>query len=89
MKEQLKALLVLAVVWKMVSAVRQALEEKRKKKLIAEAIKIKGYSVGIIGAGVGGIATAKKCLDLGIPFQIYEVAEDYGGTWLYNKCKKT
>ena len=44
------------------------------------------YSVGIIGGGIGGIATAKKCLELGLRFHIYEMAHDFGGTWLYNDC---
>ena len=66
-------------------------QERRKRatqRIIADKCKERGISVGIIGAGAGGLATAKKCIDLGIPFHIYEMAEDFGGTWFYNRCKR-
>lgn len=66
---------------------REERKAEQRKRMIQEAVKAKGYSVGIIGGGVGGIATAKKCMDLGIPFHIYEMAHDFGGTWLYNTCE--
>ena len=39
------------------------------------------FRVGIVGAGVSGIAIAANLLKLGIDFVIFERAEDVGGTW--------
>ena len=40
--------------------------------------------VCIIGAGCSGFTTAKRLKDHGIPFDVYEAADDIGGTWYYN-----
>ena len=64
----------------------KSLQANQLKQRLAQKAKDRNISVGIIGAGVGGIATAKKCMDLGIPFHIYELAHDFGGTWLHNTC---
>jgi cation diffusion facilitator CzcD-associated flavoprotein CzcO len=40
--------------------------------------------VCIIGAGCSGFTTAKRLKDYGIPFDVYEAADDIGGTWYYN-----
>lgn len=42
------------------------------------------YSAAIIGAGLSGVNMAKQCIDLGIPFKIFEVCDQYGGTWVWN-----
>jgi cation diffusion facilitator CzcD-associated flavoprotein CzcO len=37
--------------------------------------------VAIIGAGMSGLFMARRCLDLGMEFTIYEKADAVGGTW--------
>jgi len=80
-----QGLVLLAVAVTMARWVKER-KEAHLKRRIQDGVKAKGYSVGIIGAGAGGVITAKKCMDLGIPFHIYEMAHDFGGTWLYNTC---
>lgn len=42
------------------------------------------FHVVIIGAGISGIAAARRLERLGIPYTILEAAEAVGGTWLLN-----
>jgi cation diffusion facilitator CzcD-associated flavoprotein CzcO len=42
-------------------------------------------AVGIIGAGVSGMATALRLQRKGVPFTIFEKAGDVGGTWRDNR----
>lgn len=42
------------------------------------------FKVAIIGAGASGIATAVNLKRMGIPFVIFERADDVGGTWRDN-----
>lgn len=44
-----------------------------------------GPRVAIIGSGMSGLFMAKRCLDRGLPFTIYEKAGEVGGTWRDNK----
>lgn len=41
-------------------------------------------SVGIIGAGAGGIALGIQLADAGYDFTIFDRADGFGGTWLHN-----
>ncbi|MEE2855364.1 MAG: NAD(P)/FAD-dependent oxidoreductase [Actinomycetota bacterium] len=41
-------------------------------------------SVGIIGAGAGGIAMAIQLADAGYDFTIFDRADGFGGTWRHN-----
>lgn len=43
-----------------------------------------GNGVAIIGAGVSGLATAHRLLQAGIPFTIFESADEVGGVWRAN-----
>jgi 4-hydroxyacetophenone monooxygenase len=43
-----------------------------------------GFRVGIIGAGLGGLCTAIRLEQAGIPYTIFEKNETVGGTWLEN-----
>lgn len=47
--------------------------------------KARGFRVGIVGAGVGGIILGANLARLGIDFVIYEQADDVGGTWRDHK----
>lgn len=40
--------------------------------------------VAVVGAGMGGLSMARKLLDLGYDFTVYEKAEEVGGTWREN-----
>jgi 4-hydroxyacetophenone monooxygenase len=42
------------------------------------------FVVGIIGAGMSGLAAAYRLRQAGIPFTIFEKNEDVGGTWFEN-----
>lgn len=42
------------------------------------------FHVVIIGAGISGIAAARRLERLGIPYTVLEAAEAVGGTWLLN-----
>ena len=48
------------------------------------AERLAAFHVGIIGAGISGIAAALQFQRLGIPFTIYERQSDIGGTWQLN-----
>jgi 4-hydroxyacetophenone monooxygenase len=41
-------------------------------------------TVGIIGAGMSGIAVAHRLQQAGVPFVVFEKNEDVGGTWFEN-----
>lgn len=63
---------------------RRLLLATRRAKLQLTPAQQQHFTVGIIGAGVGGMATAKRLMDLGVSFTIYEMDHDFGGTWLKN-----
>lgn len=42
------------------------------------------FTVAVIGAGVSGIMAAVRLRQAGIRFEVFERADDVGGTWLYN-----
>ena len=44
-----------------------------------------GFSVLVIGAGVGGIAAAKSLGEMGLPYTLIEKRAAPGGTWLQNQ----
>ncbi|KAH9251523.1 hypothetical protein BASA81_010554 [Batrachochytrium salamandrivorans] len=68
----------------LVLLVRRLLLATRRTKLLLTPAQQQHFTVGIIGAGLGGMATAKRLMDLGISFTIYEMDHDFGGTWLKN-----
>lgn len=41
-------------------------------------------SVAVIGAGMSGLTTARQLREAGIPFTVFEKAEEVGGTWRDN-----
>lgn len=41
--------------------------------------------VAIIGAGVSGLASARRCLENGFEIVVYERSKSVGGTWVYDK----
>lgn len=41
--------------------------------------------VAIIGAGVAGLASARRCLENGFEIVVYERSKSVGGTWVYDK----
>src|SRR4029079_11746626 len=43
------------------------------------------YDVVIVGAGFAGMFLAYKLRDLGLQFRVYEVGDDVGGTWYWNR----
>ena len=48
----------------------------------------KNVQVLIIGAGISGIAVAKKLNDIGLTgYTILEQGADLGGTWYWNKVE--
>jgi len=46
---------------------------------------IEGFSVAVIGAGLGGLAAALSLKRAGIPYRVFEKNADVGGTWLENR----
>ncbi|NXK64638.1 FMO4 monooxygenase, partial [Sylvietta virens] len=42
--------------------------------------------VAVIGAGAGGLASVKCCLDEGLEPTCFESSEDIGGVWRYTDC---
>ncbi len=48
------------------------------------AERLEGFRVGIIGAGLGGLCTAIRLEQAGIPYTIFEKNEGAGGTWFEN-----
>src|ERR1700709_689967 len=47
--------------------------------------KRKTISVGIVGAGVGGLAIAKQLQDAGINFQCFDARSKVGGIWAFTE----
>jgi 4-hydroxyacetophenone monooxygenase len=45
---------------------------------------LRGFRVGIIGAGLGGLALAIRLGQAGIPYTVFEKNPDVGGTWFEN-----
>lgn len=41
--------------------------------------------VAIIGAGVAGLASARRCLENGFEVLVYERSKRVGGTWVYDE----
>lgn len=41
--------------------------------------------VAIIGAGVAGLASARRCLEYGFEPVVYERSKEEGGTWVYDE----
>lgn len=41
--------------------------------------------VAIIGAGVAGLASARRCLESGYEVVVYERSKRVGGTWVYDE----
>jgi cation diffusion facilitator CzcD-associated flavoprotein CzcO len=56
--------------------VRRACRRTRKENL--------KYTCGIVGGGVGGVAAAYRLQKAGVQVFLYDVAPDFGGTWLHN-----
>eukprot|EP01124_Arcella_intermedia_P009755 TRINITY_DN16370_c0_g1_i1.p1 TRINITY_DN16370_c0_g1~~TRINITY_DN16370_c0_g1_i1.p1 ORF type:complete len:528 (+),score=133.25 TRINITY_DN16370_c0_g1_i1:31-1614(+) len=55
------------------------------QKLPEKRIKLSSpFKVVIAGAGFGGLCIGKKLSELGIPYSIYEAADDLGGVWHLN-----
>mmetsp|Transcript_9039 Transcript_9039/g.17829 ORF Transcript_9039/g.17829 Transcript_9039/m.17829 type:complete len:535 (+) Transcript_9039:189-1793(+) len=50
-----------------------------------ERCKVQGVKVAILGAGMSGMCLAIKLQEAGIPFEIFEKADGFGGTWLHNQ----
>jgi 4-hydroxyacetophenone monooxygenase len=48
------------------------------------AERLAGFRVGVIGAGLGGLCTAIRLEQAGIPYTIFEKNENVGGTWFEN-----
>jgi 4-hydroxyacetophenone monooxygenase len=48
------------------------------------AERLAAFRVGIIGAGLGGLCTAIRLEQAGIPYAIFEKNENVGGTWYEN-----
>ncbi|MDP3550766.1 MAG: NAD(P)/FAD-dependent oxidoreductase [Novosphingobium sp.] len=46
---------------------------------------LNGFSVAVIGAGMGGLGAAVQLQRAGIPFVILEKNDDVGGTWFENR----
>jgi cation diffusion facilitator CzcD-associated flavoprotein CzcO len=44
-----------------------------------------GVRVAVIGSGMSGLFMAKRCIDMGLPYTIYEKAGEVGGTWRDNR----
>lgn len=40
--------------------------------------------IAVIGAGVAGLASARRCLETGFEFTVYERTKRVGGTWVYD-----
>lgn len=40
--------------------------------------------IAVIGAGVAGLASARRCLEKGFEFTVYERTSGVGGTWVYD-----
>jgi 4-hydroxyacetophenone monooxygenase len=49
------------------------------------AEKLKGFSVAVIGAGMGGLNVAVQLKHSGIPFTVLEKNSEVGGTWFENR----
>src|ERR1700759_419716 len=43
----------------------------------------RAVSVGVIGAGVSGLCTAKALRDRGIEHTVFEASDDVGGNWYF------
>src|SRR3954447_4838299 len=43
------------------------------------------YDAVVVGAGFAGMFLAYKLRDLGLQFRVYEVGDDVGGTWYWNR----
>lgn len=41
--------------------------------------------IAIIGAGVAGLASARRCLENGFEVIVYERSTKVGGTWVYDE----
>ena len=39
----------------------------------------------VVGAGFGGIYQLKKLLDQNLSVKVIDIAEDFGGTWYWNR----
>jgi 4-hydroxyacetophenone monooxygenase len=50
-----------------------------------EAEKLNGFSVAVIGAGMGGLNVAVQLKHSGIPFTVLEKNSEVGGTWFENR----
>src|SRR6476659_7328761 len=43
------------------------------------------YDVVVVGAGFAGMFLAYRLRGLGLTFRVYEVGDDVGGTWYWNR----
>src|SRR6187397_2043534 len=43
------------------------------------------YDVVVVGAGFAGMFLAYRLRTLGLSFRVYEVGDDVGGTWYWNR----
>mmetsp|Transcript_70 Transcript_70/g.238 ORF Transcript_70/g.238 Transcript_70/m.238 type:complete len:536 (+) Transcript_70:204-1811(+) len=59
--------------------------EHQEKVLMQERCKIQGVKVAILGGGMSAICLAIKLQEAGIPFEIFEKSDGFGGTWRHNK----
>ncbi|GBG31162.1 Dimethylaniline monooxygenase N-oxide-forming 5 [Hondaea fermentalgiana] len=50
----------------------------------AERCKVQGVKVAILGGGMSGMCAAIKLMEAGIPFEIFEKSNGFGGTWRHN-----
>lgn len=41
--------------------------------------------IAVIGAGVAGLASARRCLENGFEVVVYERSTRVGGTWVYDE----
>lgn len=41
--------------------------------------------VAIIGAGVAGLVSVKRCLENGFEVMVYEKSKQVGGNWIYDE----
>jgi len=59
--------------------------QRRATEAAARAANPNTPQVIIIGCGFSGLCSAIKLKEAGIPFRVFEKADDLGGTWYLNK----